>query len=119
MAKREKIKKTVRTIELKTFEFSENNSGGHWRLKKKDYKAMMKAGWKYVASDYDKEKGYDKEPFMKGDPRDDVPYGWRHNMQILCKTEAEAISAFETSTGHGIDEGGCDTCGEPFYISER
>lgn len=96
------------------YEFSENNSGGSWWLKREHYDALMKAGWYYEASDFDKERGYDTKGFHKGDP---VPYGWRHNLKLKAATMKEAVESFEAATGQDFFAEGCNCCGAPFSMS--
>ena len=98
------------------YEFSENNSGGSWWLNKEQYLKLFAAGWSYVPSDFDKERGYDQKGFA-GDKSDTVPWGWRHNTQGEFATIREAVESFETTTGEDFFAEGCNCCGVPFSIS--
>lgn len=91
--------------------FSENNSGGSFRLRKKDYEAMFRAGWVAPALELD----IDRRPFSGN--RDDVPYGWRHGVVGVFPTIRDAVESFEAATGRDFFEEGCNCCGAPFSIS--
>ena len=98
------------------FAFSENNSGGSWWLGRKQYEALLAAGWKYEPSDYDKERGYDVEPFSSGE-KDPVPYGWRHGLTGDFGSMKEAVENWEKATDEDFFAEGCNCCGAPFSIS--
>ena len=100
---------------MKEYTFSENNSGGSWWLKEKDYLALFKEGWKYKESDWDKKQGYDTKPFLS-ESGDTVPYGWRHNLVGKFSSIRDAVESFERATGRDFFEEGCNCCGAPFYI---
>jgi hypothetical protein len=99
---------------MKTYEFSENNSGGSWWLDRKKYDALLAAGWRYEVSDYDKEHGYDTKGWSTDDP---VPYGWRHGLKGEFESIRAAVESFERATGEDFFALGCTCCGPPFSIS--
>ena len=100
------------------YRFSENNSGGSWWLNRKQYDKLIAAGWKYEPTAYEIEHGHDKNPWYH-DPRDkdEVPYGWRHNLTLEAASEKIAVAIWETATDANINESGCSCCGSPFDIS--
>lgn len=98
------------------FEFSENNSGGSWWLKREQYEALFAAGWKYEPSAYDKEKGNDTKPFFAGGS-DTVPYDWRHGLTAEFDSMKAAVENWEKATGENFFEEGCNCCGAPYSIS--
>lgn len=99
-------------------EFSENNSGGNWWLNKRQYDALLAAGWYYEPTEYDKANGYDTKPFSPDDKRDDVPYAWRHNLRFRAHSMEEAVGNWAGATGEDPDARGCSCCGQPFYFRE-
>lgn len=103
------------TENTKIYKFSENNSGGSWWLDRKQYDALMAAGWFYEPSDYDKQNGYDTKPFL-GRSDDTVPYGWRHGLRGRFATIRDAVESFERATGKNFFALGCICCGPPFSI---
>jgi hypothetical protein len=96
------------------FEFDENNSGGSWWLNRAQYDALFAAGWKYEVDEYDKSRGWDKDPYLGGDP--DVPYGWRHNLTLEAPSLQAAVENWEAATGEDFFAEGCNCCGAPFSI---
>lgn len=109
---------TRKTLKTKIYSFSENNSGGSWWLNREQYDALMKAGWFYEPSDYDKEQGYDTQPF-NNDPRDKVPYGWRHHLKGRFNSMKEAVESWEHAVHQDFFAEGCNCCGAPFSMSEE
>jgi hypothetical protein len=101
---------------MRTYEFSENNSGGSWWLNKQQYEALFAAGWTYTPSEYDLEVGHDKNGFLN-DKGDTVPYGWRHGLRFEAESIKDAVQSWEDATGENLFAGGCPCCGPPFYIS--
>jgi len=99
--------------DMTIYVFSENNSGGYWWLGRKQYEDLFAAGWKYISSEYDIKNKYDKESFF-GPP--DVPYGWRHGLQIEVDSLREAVESWEAATSMNFFEEGCNCCGAPFKI---
>lgn len=76
---------------------SENNSGGRFWLKAKDYKSLRDNGFVI----FPEQRGFYKE--------------------LVARSEKEAIAAvkasFNDSTSFDADAEGCNCCGEPFYFS--
>lgn len=101
---------------MKIFKFSENNSGGSWWLSRKQYDALMAAGWFYEPSEYDLKEGFDKNPWLS-DKGDTTPYGWRHNLKFKANSMKEAVESFEAATGEDFFAEGCNCCGAPFSMS--
>ena len=101
--------------DLNEYNFSENNSGGSWWLSRKQYDALMAAGWYYVPSEYDLKEGFDKKGFLDRD--DSVPYGWRHGLKFKAASMKEAVESFEAATGEDFFAEGCNCCGAPFSMS--
>lgn len=101
---------------MPTYQFSENNSGGSWWLARKDYDALMAAGWTYTPSEYDLKSRWDTKPYL-GDADDTVPYGWRHHLTGEFPSIRDAVESFEKATGQDFFEEGCNCCGAPFSIS--
>lgn len=95
---------------MTTFEYKENNSGGHWWLNKAHYDNLEKAGWELVPHDaalyslsiYTDETGWTR------------PYYARKEFENIDA----AICDFQRITGEDYYEPGCSCCGEPHYISE-
>lgn len=105
---------------MKTYEFSENNSGGSWWLNREDYDALMADGWRYELPDGLK----DHDPIIPfeepwGEEDDTVPYGWRHYLVREAESLKEAVESFERATGRDFFSEGCNCCGAPFSISSR
>jgi hypothetical protein len=101
---------------MKTFEFSENNSGGSWWLDRDDYQKLFDAGW-FLAEGWDS-SSFGMDPLKPWSHGDDVPYGWRHNLRFVGESHAEAVASWERATGKDVDEVGCRCCGQPYYVSE-
>lgn len=104
---------------MNKYTFSENNSGGHWWLDRKAYQSLFDNGW-CLEENWDQGFGGmdPKEPWGGGAGRkkDDVPYGWRHNLFLMAESLREAEASFERATGWSVDERGCDCCGRPFGV---
>lgn len=102
---------------VRIFEFSENNSGGSWWLNRKQYDALMAAGFYYEKPEGDSVFGinYD-EPFL-GSKSDNVPYGWRHNLRVKAVDIRDAVERWEAATGEDFFAEGCNCCGCPFSMS--
>jgi len=96
--------------------FDESNSGGSWWLTRKQYESLMANGWSYEPSEWDIERGHDKNPFL-GMEDDDVPYGWRHNLTGEFDSLRSAVESFEAATGEDFFAQGCGCCGAPFSVS--
>ena len=103
---------------MKTYTFSENNSGGSWWLSRENYDALMEKGWKYEPSEYDIKQNHDTQSFMNSQT-DNVPYGWRHGLTGEFESIREAVESFELATGKDFFDQGCNCCGAPFSISSR
>ena len=100
---------------VRIFEFSENNSGGSWWLNRQQYDALMAAGFYYVPSEYDIEHGYDTDTKTLGSA--DVPYGWRHGLQVKAVDIRDAVERWEAATGEDFFAEGCKCCGCPFSMT--
>lgn len=75
--------------------YSENNSGGFFRLSKDDYEALEKAGWNVRWRD---------ENFLGSDAYE----AEREGLSL-----SEAIEEWEKITGQSSNELGCSCCGTP------
>lgn len=116
--------------------YTSNNSGGGWRLKDKDWKALEKAGWYilwggqyFCHSDLnifgkpeDKPEPCDKEDSCKGHRKYDKWTESKNNRHLgaLAKeawkefdTIKEAIEEFEKITKQDVTDEGCNCCGCP------
>lgn len=109
---------------LKVYEYSSNNSGGSWWLKKKDWEALEKAGWKvkWGNGDYTWKNGnhvLDEKGYPLYEKSDSEWLGTpAKTAWFKAKTLDEAVSSFEEATSESVDEVGCPCCGEPHSISE-
>ena len=93
---------------LKTYRFSENNSGGSWWLARRQYEALEAAGWKKPEED---------NTWGDSLSTEDVPYFWRHGWTAEFPSIRAAIESFESATGADFFEEGCNCCGAPYSIS--
>ena len=107
---------SIGEVEMRLYSFSENNSGGSWWLDRKQYDALIAAGWEYHATDYDIKQGHDTKPFL-GETDDTVPYGWRQSMSKVFNTLQEAVEDWKRATGEDFFAEGCNCCGAPFSIA--
>lgn len=103
------------------YTFSENSSGGNWRLSREHYEKLMAAGWKYEPFQWKRahdrlalKRGHDRLAFLT---ENGVPYGWRKALVGEFPTIRAAVEAWEAVTGMDFFEKGCDCCGAPFFIS--
>ena len=86
--------------------YTANNSGGHWWLKDKDWKALEKAGWKvhWIAKDKDAMKDSDGKRFLGALATEATRNGL---------TLQEAVAEWEKVTGLDSTKPGCSCCGQP------
>ena len=80
-------------------EYSSNNSGGSWWLKKKDWLNLEKAGWTVE---------WKEDTFLGSD-------AMHCNKEF--NTIREALEEFEEITGQDVGDNGCNCCGPPHSFS--
>jgi hypothetical protein len=99
---------------LMKYYLDENNSGGYWRLKKKDFDALLAAGWK-------KDSEYmDYEHIDYAYVQDGVPWEFRHRLFFFeAETIKEAVESFEKATEKDFFDQGCSCCGPPYRIIDE
>ena len=117
-------------------EYRSNNSGGHWWLDDKDWKALEKANWLVIwADDYYVYKGgehvYNKNGFPKTTKipgkfdwvkkdKNGIPRYLGASAKYAYKyfdSMREALQEFEKVTGKDVSEEGCNCCGPPHCFS--
>lgn len=94
--------------------FSENNSGGSWWLKQKDYDALAAAGW-----DIDGRRLSVRDPAEPDCPRSAtlmVTVQAETERRACSIAEERAIESWEQATGYDSNEEGCNCCGPPYQI---
>ncbi len=118
-------------------EYSSNNSGGHWWLADKDWKALEKAGWvvAWASMEHVAAKGGDCQRDKRGMPKlkklpatqktarfvDKGKDGaWRYMGALAheaylpdCGSLEDAAASWEKATGQSALSAGCACCGKP------
>ncbi len=97
---------------MKRYVFEENNSGGHWWLKREDYDKLLANGWTCNIPDTDPRA---KKPWHEGD---DVLYGERKYTSKEFSTIKDAVEDWQRITGRNFWEQGCNCCGAPYEIHD-
>lgn len=98
---------------MAVYELNENNSGGSFWLNRKNYDALLAAGWYIQPS----ESSFLDDNFGADDREGGhVPYSWRHGLRVEANSLQEAVEQFESITGQDFFAEGCNCCGAPFSM---
>lgn len=111
---------------MKIIEYSSNNSGGDWWLKKEDWLALEKAGWVVVTWEFE----YTNEWWFKKDENwfpvfekwweKGINWLWAYATCAYRKwlTMEQAKEEFENITWQYPEEEWCPCCGQPHSFNE-